>query len=532
MIKENRRFETVACVGGLDLESNPLQIPAGSMILCQNYDVKAGGGYRRVGGYERFDGQEAPSVASDPDAARAAIGYVPSAPHIDGVGQVQGIHYFKGALYAVRISSDGYTSNMYKSTPAGWELVGTVGDAYGTFEFITHNFYGNTDGERMFWVDGVNRAKMFDGTTISSISPAGETTAPTHIAAHSNHLFLAYPDGQYVHSAIGDPTDWDAATGGAGAYGAGDEIVGMRPTVGGALAIFMRNKISILYGTSQDDWLNKDLRTQQDRAGAREFSIQDLGDLFYLDDRGLTTMSATQSFGNFMSGTIDRPIKRYVLARKNDLCGSCISRDRNQYMMFFRHPEGTEVISLTLGNQSLDGYSRALYPFKADPYSPLSICSTEDENGEERIFVGAGDRYVYELEKGTSFDGAEIESYLKLSFSHLRSPNTNKFFRSLIIGLEAETNLTLQIKPEFDYGSREHGGHRAIDASLLGGGGAWENTNWNEFNWSAQIVSEARVDIGGIGRNLAILVYHKSATDKPFIVYDATIQYSLRGTRR
>lgn len=532
MIKENRRFDTVACLGGLDIESPPLQTSAGAMILCQNYDVKAGGGYRRIGGYERFDGQEAPSEAADPVAARAAIGRIDGAPDIDGFGHVQGLHYFKGALYAVRITGDGYTSAMYKSSPSGWQLVGTVGDAFGTFRFITHNFYGNVDGERMFWVDGVNRAKMFDGTTFTNLSPAGEPSPPSHIAAHSNHLFLSYPEGEYIHSGIGDPLDWDASTGGAGAYGAGDEIIGMKPVVGGALAIFMRNKISMLYGTSQADWQSQDLRTQQDQSGAVENSIQSLGDLFYLDDRGLTTLQQTQAFGNFLSATIDRPIKRYILSRRKDLCGSCVSRDRNQYMLFFRHPEGTEAITLTMGSQGLDGYARALYPFKASSYYPLAICSTEDETGKERIFVGAADGYVYELEKGTSFDGAEIESYLKLSFSHLGSPNTNKFFRSLILGLESETNLTLQIKPEFDYGSREHAGHRAVEAALFGGGGAFENANWNEFNWSAQIMSEAKVDINGNGRNLAILLYHKSATDKPFIVYDATIQYSLRGTRR
>lgn len=525
MIRDNRRFTTIGCSGGLDLESPPLRIPDGSMILCQNYDVKAGGGYRRIGGYERFDGQEAPSEAADPEAARAAIGAVP------GMGKILGLHYYNGDLYAVRNHLDGFTAKMYKSSASGWTHVRDFGDAYGEFEFITHNFYGNSSGERMYGVDGRNPAFMYDGTTFTNLAPAGETVRPKFIAAHKNHLFLGYPEGQYLHSGIGEPTAWDVASEGAGAGGTGDEIVAIRPTVGGALAFFMRNKVSLLYGSSKADWQGNDLRPQQDRSGAIERSVQDLGDLIYLDDRGLTTLQQTQAFGNFLTATIDKPVRRFIQKRKGDLCGSCISRDRSQYLMFFRHTEGTEVLSLTLGSNGIDGYGRSLYPFSI-AFGKMAIASQEDENGNERIFVGAEDGMVYELEKGTSFDGAEIESYNKLSFSSLGSPNQNKFFRSIILGLEANTNLTLNLKPEFDYGSREHAGHRILEASITGGGGAFDNTNWNEFNWSVQIVSDAKVDIGGLGRNMAILIYHKSADAAPFTIYDATIQYSVRGLRR
>lgn len=525
MIRDNRRFDTVACVGGLDLESPPLRIPDGSLILCQNFDVKAGGGYRRIGGFERFDGRESPSVAADPSAARAAISQVP------GSGQILGVHYYGGALYAVRNHTDNLSAKLFKSSGAGWTHVQDFAVPNGSFEFITHNFYGASKGERMYGVDGSNNAFMYDGTTFTWLIPPGQTDKPTHIAAHKNHLFLGYPNGQYLHSGIGEPTAWDVATEGAGAGGTGDEIVAIRPTVGGALAFFMRNKVSLLYGSSKADWQAADLRNQSDKSGAIEHTVQDMGDLFYVDDRGITTMQQTQAFGNFLTSTIDRPVKRFVQSRKQLICGSCISRDRSQYMLFLRHSEGTEVLSLTIGSNGIDGYARAVYPFTTLS-GKMALTSQEDENGNERIFVGADDGYVYELEKGTSFDGGDIEAYLKLAFSHLGSPNQNKYFRSMIMGLEADTNLSLQLKPEFDYGSREHAGHRIIDASITGGGGAFDNTNWNEFNWSAQVVSDAKVDIGGNGRNLAILVYHNSASDSPFTIYDATIQYSVRGLRR
>lgn len=521
MIRDNRRFSTLDCVGGLDLESPPLKLSAGAMIICHNFDVKAGGGYRRIGGFERFDGQPSPSGSDDAQAARDLIGYP-----VDAVKPVA-LRYFNGTLYAF-FETNVPDVKLYKSSAAGWELVATPSLVTGgRYEIIEHNFYGATSMKRMYGVDGANNAFMFDGTTYTEIVPAGQTDKPRHIAAHKNHLFMSYAQGQYVHSGIGEPTAWDVATEGAGAGGTGDEIVGIRPTVGGALAFFMRNRVNVLYGSSKTDWQANDLRKQQDDAGAIEGSIQDLGDLFYLDDRGLTTLQQTQAFGNFDTSTIDRPVKRFIQNRKRRLISTTISRDRNQYWMLFSAGNSTEVLTLTLGDRGLDGYGRYLLPFKA-----VCVTSQEDENGDERIFVGAEDGYVYEMEKGSSFDGAPIEAYCKLAFAHFGSPSRTKQFRHLVLGVEANSNVSLRIKPEFDYGSIERAGHRVIDSDLTGGGGQWDDDNWNEFTWSAQIISEAKCDITGTGRNMALLIYYKGDEAESFTLYDATIQYSMRGLRR
>lgn len=51
-------------VGGLDLVSPPLSIDAGKCISAMNYEANALGGYRRIDGYERFDGKPSPSDQS------------------------------------------------------------------------------------------------------------------------------------------------------------------------------------------------------------------------------------------------------------------------------------------------------------------------------------------------------------------------------------------------------------------------------------------------------------------------------------
>lgn len=50
--------------GGLDLVTPAIRLPAGKCYDAQNYEPDAAAGYRRINGYERFDGQTAPTDAT------------------------------------------------------------------------------------------------------------------------------------------------------------------------------------------------------------------------------------------------------------------------------------------------------------------------------------------------------------------------------------------------------------------------------------------------------------------------------------
>lgn len=54
----------IACSGGLDQVSPPLSIEPGRVLGALNYECRPRGGYRRIDGYERFDGQPRPHLAS------------------------------------------------------------------------------------------------------------------------------------------------------------------------------------------------------------------------------------------------------------------------------------------------------------------------------------------------------------------------------------------------------------------------------------------------------------------------------------
>ena len=61
--KAKVKVEYVSLRGGLNTESIASLMPAGEFIQGNNYLCSANGGYDRIGGYERFSGQPAPSDA-------------------------------------------------------------------------------------------------------------------------------------------------------------------------------------------------------------------------------------------------------------------------------------------------------------------------------------------------------------------------------------------------------------------------------------------------------------------------------------
>src|ERR1700745_680961 len=59
------KTEFFALEGGLDLVSPAITIESGKCIDAQNYEIdENGGGYRRIDGFEAFDGQPSPTAAA------------------------------------------------------------------------------------------------------------------------------------------------------------------------------------------------------------------------------------------------------------------------------------------------------------------------------------------------------------------------------------------------------------------------------------------------------------------------------------
>ena len=116
--------------GGENLIDPVLEMNPGELINSLNYECDAsGGGYRRIDGFERFDGRTAPSslLESSYDtralwidamvSARSAITALP------GSGPVRGVWKFNDITYGFRDNSGATACVMHKATASGWVAV-------------------------------------------------------------------------------------------------------------------------------------------------------------------------------------------------------------------------------------------------------------------------------------------------------------------------------------------------------------------------------------------------------------------------
>lgn len=375
----------VPLAGGFNENVSSLEMNPGELMsISDNYYIADGtvGGYRSIKGYERFDGKTKPSniEATEDDhtareAARTAIGEVP------GTGDVLGLFVFKCKVYAFRNKVGTSTAGMYVSSPTGWVEVNTSAyplEQNGSIEATKYNFLSNPESDVVIWVDGVNKARMFDGTTITVINNTGmnPNDKPTHVAVHQDRLFLSYVGGSIQYSNVGDPTDWNS---GAGEIGFGYEITSLTPNVGGVLLVTSKGFTKILEGSSTETWVFK---TFSDHAGAYSKTLNKIFDtVIFMSDAGVTTLASAQEFGSFKSATISPKIGNTLIKYSKLVSTAITVRQLNQYRLFFTN---NRCFIFSFSGKSLKGVTKVTYNI---PVYHVSSCV--DSLGVESLYFSS-----------------------------------------------------------------------------------------------------------------------------------------------
>lgn len=393
--------------------------------------------------------------------------------------------------------------------------------AGGRYFFETHNFYGASSTRRMYGVNGVGTAFEFDGTYFVPIETGADTDTPIRIGIYRNHLFLGFPNGWLQWSAPGDPVSHEAILG-AGGVGIGSDIADFIEHTESLIVLGEHGIFSLTGYDSSDFTLGPITR----EAGAKPFTGQRIGAGVYLDNRGLRSIETTQAYGNFAMGRITETVKK-TMQRKAAAgavpVASVIVRSKNHYRLFYDDGSG---LSFYVGRK----YPEAMY-FDLG-IAVECISSNESSDGSERVFFGDADGYVYQLDKGTSFDGEAIEAFLALPYVHMGSPNILK--RVFKIGLEVVANggSLIGTAVEFDYSANEQLATSQAEVEAEGAGGLWGVANWAEFFWSSPVENVLLAEVEGQGRNASIIVYSTSTRIPQYVLRGATLYYAERGAVR
>lgn len=391
--------------------------------------------------------------------------------------------------------------------------------AGGRVECVTTNFAGSTDTIRMYGCDGVNRAFEFDGTTYVPISTGMKDDAPKFITEHKKQLFLAFK-GSVQNSGPGQPYQWTVLVG-ANELGIGDDITGMAVQAGDTLAIFARSSSHQLNGSTTNTFQMLPIAKE---TGALPYTVQVVGKTLGLDDRGIVATDRTQAYGNFIQGTISAKVQPVIDALRTKAIGSAVYRSRGQYRIY--GADGSGVI-VAFNDEGLIGITQLLYPV-----NPTCFASCEDGTGKDVVFFGADNGFVYQGDRGSSFDGQPIEAYLRMPSNTLGAPRVRKRFRKAVLSMAAVAYASIRFQPEFSDGDADVGTHRLQTGSVTGGGGYWDISTWDQFFYDARLVSTPEFSIEGTGLNMALLFYSNSEIDQGHTLQGMQIHYTPRRLAR
>ena len=424
--------------------------------------------------------------------------------------------------------------------------------AGGIYDFTVHNFYGAAKTPRMYFVNGEGFAYEWDGEVLAMIrtgtnagpledtvslterdgdiiiSRSGDTIIlryefdrPLWITNYKNHLFLGYRSGSLIFSSIGLPLQYLALTG-AGEISVGEELTGLLSSASTAFVVFCRNRIDYITGNDSSDFVMSSI---SDSSGAVPRTAQMMNGPVYLDDGGIRNLGTTAAFGDWQSGTMSQMVEPLMKAKRDASVGVSASmrvKGKDQYRLFW--DDGTGVTLFT-GRKDPE-----ILPFNI-PIDVFCSCSGEVADGRgDRLFVGADDGYVYELDRGTSFDGATISAYIRLPFNSVGSAYQDKRWHKATFEISTPDTITVGMAFDIDY-ARGIGGTQVV-TSVNAGAAIVTTELFDDIDWTDVVQGTLESHIDGIGRNLAATIITEASDKRAHTLSAATLNFSYRALKR
>lgn len=384
-----------------------------------------------------------------------AVDGLTATPQIGDTFTVAGIEKVYTITNAVTVSSGGATitiSPALASSPADNAAVtflSTDRSSGGKHRFARYNYTGSST---IVGVDGNNAPFLYDGTTFTVLNSApSDVIGAGHVVEFKNHMF--YGKGNTLTFSIPFGEDDFSAALGAGVISLPHEITGLI-VFREQLIVFNRSKIYRVTGSTVSDFILQPISL--DIGCVREDTIQEVGgDVAFLGPDGVRLLSATDRIGDFGLAVASRPIQSEVndLVSGNTAFSSCVIRSKNQYRLFGYAASKTKdtsvgVLATQFADQTAQGMAwaeiRGLMSYVAD-----SVYSTAD-SAEVVVFANR-DGYVYRMESGNSFDGANIGAYYSTPYFVVNDPRLRKTFYKLTTYVDPEGSITGNVTPKLDF---------------------------------------------------------------------------------
>ena len=450
----------VVCQGGLNSTENYLLLDAtlpGGAARLVNYEVGIYGGYRRIEGFVPYS--DTYEFVDNTNAEGKILGLV-IYTDIDDSKQI----------LAARKQKSGNTYNWYKfESGTGWvaETTGcTLNTASLTAEIVKIRHakvsFGNVS--YLVFADGVNNPTVYDGTDWYQLDPTGAGTsvdpggnqllsAPSYVTTFENHIFFS-GDAEYpalvCHSAPEDVFDYTVASGG-GQLLTGYKVKQIKPFREN-LFVFGTSDIKKIY-VNGTDFVIKDV-TNNIGTIASDSVLEINGDLIFLAQDGVRTVSGTDKIGDINIGSLSRQILHLINDVQNnynlDLLNGVIIKKKSQFR-YFVSASTLDALGKGIIGGIRDNQGQASWEFGELAGIVTSVVENDYISNQEVTLHGNFDGGVYQQESGDTFNGVNVTSVYTTTFLTLGDPLIIKQSRKLRTFMKPEGPITLNIRLSFDW---------------------------------------------------------------------------------
>ena len=331
---------------------------------------------------------------------------------------------------------------------------------FATFE--SDGAYGS-----LYITDGNNKIAEFQITVSSGVntyyfeelaSPAPAN--PKICEIFSERLVVAGQSSStstVVYSDRLKPYDFEGSS--AGEIDVGDIIVGIK-VFRNSLIIFCKNSIFEL--TSLDS--TPIIKSITKNIGCvNGNSIQEIGgDLIFLAPDGLRTVAGTARIDDVEIGSISRKILPLINNLLTNIqqytLSSMVIRERSQYRLFYhKSGQGQSGQLGIIGTFKFDSNGVPAFEWSEAKGMDLKFCSSELNPQNEEVKFGANETgYIYEIDKGNNFDGANINAKFQTPDMDYGDNGLRKSLYTVKANIKPEgTQPDLKMRIRYDFESTD-----------------------------------------------------------------------------
>ncbi len=384
--------------------------------------------------------------------------------------------------------------------------------------------------DKVAGVDGTNSPFIWDGTTFTELTNAPtDVVGASFITYHKNQMFFAKGETLTFTSPYTD-SDFSAANG-SGVINIGGLITGIIE-FREALVIFTDKTISQLVGNTLQDFV---LQPVTKKVGCvAPDTIQEIGgDILFLGPEGLRLFGATDRTGDFNMGVVSKPIQNEMtgLISSSESFASCVIKQKSQYRIFGYNSVLTTGAGV-LGTQMVGDNTSAI------SWAELSgikayVADSDYKDQTETVVFANNDGYLYQMEKGNSFDGKNIKALFYTPFVYINDPRIRKTFYKMFLYTDPDGGMTMSVNLKLDFDTKDSVQPETIFlsnetgvADFYGGSGARYGTTL----YGNKLMKQFESQIIGSAFNVS-LQFESDGVNPPFSLDAATIEFATHDRR-